>query len=120
VPVRFVENGMAFVGERRVRPQRVRNQSRAARRPASRHSSRVQDRSVDQSTVRTVGPVARDDTDDSGSSLGDISIGIAKTLLRERSWRPDVVARLRWDTRLATGPTMTSCSEAAFTSWQAR
>ena len=103
VPVRFVENGTAFVGERRVRRNEF--ETSLALRVGlpfdAQAEFRVPYRYVDQSTVRTVGPVARDDTDDSGSSLGDISIGIAKTLLREQAWRPDVVARLLWDT--ATG-----------------
>jgi hypothetical protein len=34
----------------------------------------------------------------SGSALGDIRLGLAKTLLREGLWRPDVVGRLTWDT----------------------
>lgn len=38
---------------------------------------------------------------DSAGGLGDIRIGVAKTLLREGLWRPDVVGRLTWDT--ATG-----------------
>ena len=33
-----------------------------------------------------------------GSGLGDISIGLAKTLLMEGPWWPDLIARLTWDT----------------------
>lgn len=41
--------------------------------------------------------------DDEGSGFGDVSVGIAGTLLRESGWRPDIIARLNWDT--ATGAT---------------
>lgn len=33
-----------------------------------------------------------------GSGFGDIRIGLAKTLLREAQWWPDLVARVAWDT----------------------
>jgi hypothetical protein len=33
-----------------------------------------------------------------GSGLGDISVGLAKTLLMEGPWWPDLIARLAWDT----------------------
>jgi hypothetical protein len=34
----------------------------------------------------------------SGSGLGDVRVGVAKTLLREGLWRPDLVGRVVWDT----------------------
>jgi len=37
----------------------------------------------------------------SGSGIGDIDIGLAATVLREEGFRPDVIARVTWDT--ATG-----------------
>jgi hypothetical protein len=33
-----------------------------------------------------------------GSGPGDVRVGIAKTLLRQGLWRPDVVGRFTWDT----------------------
>lgn len=33
-----------------------------------------------------------------GSSIGDVQVSIAKTLLRERGWMPDLIGRLTWDT----------------------
>jgi hypothetical protein len=30
--------------------------------------------------------------------LGDVRLGLAKTLLREGLWRPDIVGRITWDT----------------------
>jgi hypothetical protein len=33
-----------------------------------------------------------------GNGVGDFRIGLAKTLVRERDWRPDIVARLVWNT----------------------
>jgi hypothetical protein len=38
-----------------------------------------------------------DDFNEHGSSIGDVRIGIAKTLMREKGWRPDLLARLTWD-----------------------
>jgi hypothetical protein len=37
----------------------------------------------------------------SGAALGDVRLGLAKTLLHEGLWRPDLVGRVTWDT--ATG-----------------
>ena len=34
----------------------------------------------------------------SGKGLGDVSVGLAKTLLREDLWQPDLVGRVTWDT----------------------
>jgi hypothetical protein len=33
-----------------------------------------------------------------GSGLGDVQIGLAKTLLQEDKWWPDLIARVRWNT----------------------
>lgn len=55
-------------------------------------------RYVDQSEVATVGFSPRSEISDSGVGLGDVSIGLAKTLLREGAWWPDLVGRIRWDT----------------------
>jgi hypothetical protein len=35
---------------------------------------------------------------ESGSGLGDVRIGLAKTILREDLWLPDLVGRVTWDT----------------------
>lgn len=48
---------------------------------------------VDQTTVGY-----NQQTDRLGSSLGDISVGIAKTLFHEHNWSPDLIARVTWDT----------------------
>jgi len=37
-----------------------------------------------------------------GAGTGNLRVGLAKTLLREAPGRPDLVARLRWDTRSGT------------------
>ncbi len=52
---------------------------------------------VDQSETVAIGfdPVSADD-DDAGA-FGDLGVGLAKTILKEGAWRPDVVARVRWD-----------------------
>lgn len=41
-------------------------------------------------------------TRDSGSAIGDVTIALAHTLLRERGWLPDLVGRVRWNTGSAS------------------
>jgi hypothetical protein len=36
-------------------------------------------------------------SDNTGSSIGDVSIGLAKTLMREDGLRPDLIGRIVWD-----------------------
>jgi hypothetical protein len=56
-------------------------------------------RYVDQSVVTPVGFGQRENDDGSGHGLGDLRVGVAKTLLRENGgWWPDLVARASWDT----------------------
>src|SRR5690606_6793619 len=52
---------------------------------------------VDQSAVARVLGVEVEESSDTGHGLGDFSVGLAKTVLRERNWWPDVVLRVRWD-----------------------
>jgi len=49
-------------------------------------------------TVNSVGFAPFDSTTESGAGLGDLRIGLAKTLFREGLWRPDLVGRITWDT----------------------
>lgn len=49
-------------------------------------------------SVTNVGFVPTGSASQSGNGLGDVSVGLAKTLLRETLWRPDLVGRLTWDT----------------------
>ncbi|WP_394752293.1 transporter [Crenothrix sp.] len=52
---------------------------------------------IDQSTIPVIqGQVGERKA--SGSGLGDIQIGLAKTLLREEQWWPDLIARVSWNT----------------------
>jgi hypothetical protein len=44
-----------------------------------------------------VGIVNRE-TENTTYALGDIRVGLAKTLLRESAWLPDIVGRITWDT----------------------
>ncbi len=60
-------------------------------------------RYVDQSATTMIGFNALDETDDDTAAFGDLGVGLAKTLLREDSWWPDAVARVRWDS--GTGKT---------------
>jgi hypothetical protein len=63
---------------------------------------------VDQSTVMKVGMGERAEDSANGHGPGDLTIGFAKTLLRESGgWWPDVVGRISWDTGIgetADGP----------------
>ncbi|MDZ7662954.1 transporter [Thiohalophilus sp.] len=53
-------------------------------------------RSVEQVTSVGFSPVAT--SSDSASAVGDFRIGVAKTLLREGLWQPDLIGRITWDT----------------------
>ena len=52
---------------------------------------------VDQTTVTTVGG-QRSKSERWGNGAGDLEVGLAKTVLREGRFRPDLVARIAWDT----------------------
>lgn len=52
-------------------------------------------RYVHQSEVNLLGP---GENSSSGSGFGDIRVSLAKALLREGPWWPDLVARVFWDT----------------------
>jgi hypothetical protein len=56
---------------------------------------------VDQSSVLRTGFAVAGEEDRHGSGPGDLRVGVARALLRERGWLPDLVGRLTWDT--ATG-----------------
>lgn len=49
-------------------------------------------------TVTNLGFAPIDSSTDSGAGAGDLRVGLAKTLFREGLWRPDLVARVTWDT----------------------
>jgi hypothetical protein len=49
-------------------------------------------------SITTVDLAPTDSSSLSGSGLGDMRLGFAKTLLREGLWRPDLIGRITWDT----------------------
>ena len=53
---------------------------------------------VERSVVDRVLGNEVQESDRTGHGLGDFSVGVAKTVLRERNWLPDVVLRINWDT----------------------
>jgi hypothetical protein len=53
---------------------------------------------VDQSIVTKVSGSEVQESSRTGQGLGDFSVGLAKTVLRERNWLPDVVLRVNWNT----------------------
>jgi hypothetical protein len=55
-------------------------------------------RYVKENHLRTYNGFPVDNTNEHGSSIGDIRIGIAKTLMRQEGWKPDLLARFTWDT----------------------
>lgn len=57
---------------------------------------RIPYRVVNQSDVVINGENSTE-KDNTGSSLGDISVGLAKTLVHESDWIPDLIARLTWN-----------------------
>ena len=55
-------------------------------------------RYVEQQVVTEVGFGARAETESHGSGFGDLGFGLAKGLLHERNWWPDLIGRVTWDT----------------------
>jgi len=100
-PSFVTENGTTFVGEVQVRRNEyTTGQNLRVGLPFDAQAEiSVPYRYVDQSTVTEVGFGARRKSSSSGYGFGDISVGLAKTLLRENGgWWPDLVGRVRWDT----------------------
>jgi hypothetical protein len=53
---------------------------------------------VDESVTTTIGGTPQDHDSEAGHGFGDVSVGLAKTLVREDGgWWPDVIARVTWD-----------------------
>jgi len=51
---------------------------------------------VHQSLLTDLGSAGRFNESANASGLGDFSVGVAKTLTRERGWRPDLIGRLNY------------------------
>ncbi|SFM21301.1 hypothetical protein [Nitrosomonas communis] len=58
---------------------------------------RLPARVVNQTTNIPEGVTNVNDITRTGAALGDISVGIAKTLFRESDWIPDLIGRFTWD-----------------------
>jgi hypothetical protein len=52
------------------------------------------------------------ETENTTYMLGDIRVGLAKTLLRESTWLPDIVGRITWDTDTGKQQTFNTTSAA--------
>lgn len=48
-------------------------------------------------SIETTEPGTTKDRSSTGSTIGDLSIGVAQTLIRESGWWPDLIARVTWD-----------------------
>ncbi len=96
--------GVVFIGEDRVERDEVRAtlDLRAGLPFDSQIELTLPYNYVDQSVETMVGGVAGNASDGNGGALGNPRIGVAKTLVREAGWRPDVVARGYWDTKYGT------------------
>lgn len=53
---------------------------------------------IEQERVTNVGGAARVAQSATGSGNGDFSVGLAKTVLREKNWWPDLIGRVTWNT----------------------
>lgn len=51
---------------------------------------------INKSVVIPAGTNSQE-TSNTGNSIGDINIGLAKTLVHESGWMPDLIARLSWN-----------------------
>jgi hypothetical protein len=106
VPVLFVEQGIPGVTNREVRRNEfVTGQTLRVGLPFdSQVELDLPYRYVDQSVLTPAGFGQRENQDGSGHGVGDLRVGVAKTLLRENGgWWPDLVGRVSWDTN--TGET---------------
>lgn len=59
---------------------------------------RIPYRSVNQSTIDNPFGSNASISENTGNSIGDVRIGIAKTLMHETEWLPDLIGRVVWDT----------------------
>jgi hypothetical protein len=49
-------------------------------------------------SVNAINFATTDSSSQWGNALGDVRVGLAKTLLHEGLWRPDLIGRITWDT----------------------
>jgi hypothetical protein len=99
-PVLFADAGRIGTGDQRVRRNEfVSGQTLRVGLPFdSQLELSLPYRYVQQSVTTPVGFGQREHEDSSGHGLGDLRVGLAKTLLRENGgWWPDLVARVNWD-----------------------
>jgi Putative MetA-pathway of phenol degradation len=100
VPTFVIQNGDTFVGEQKLR----RNEfaTNATLRVGLPWDSQIEVgvpyNYVDQDVTTTVGGAPQSSNNESGHGFGDVSVGLAKTLLQEGAgWWPDVIGRVTWD-----------------------
>jgi hypothetical protein len=64
-------------------------------------------RVINQSNVIEI---INQETENTTAMLGDIRVGLAKTLLQESAWLPDIVGRITWDTDTGKQQTLNTAS----------
>jgi Putative MetA-pathway of phenol degradation len=99
-PTFVIVDGDTFVGEQDIRRDEF--QTAATLRVGLPFDSQIEVgvpyNYVDQSVDTTVGGAPQSSNSESGHGFGDVSVGLAKTLLQEGAgWWPDVIARVTWD-----------------------
>jgi hypothetical protein len=99
-PTFVIVDGDTFVGEQDIRRDEF--QTAATLRVGLPFDSQIEVgipyNYVDQSVNTTVGGAPQSSNSESGHGFGDVSVGLAKTLLQEGAgWWPDVNARVTWD-----------------------
>jgi hypothetical protein len=99
-PTFVIVDGDTFVGEQDIRRDEF--QTAATLRVGLPFDSQIEVgipyNYVDQSVNTTVGGAPQSSNSESGHGFGDVSLGLAKSLLQEGAgWWPDVIARVTWD-----------------------
>jgi hypothetical protein len=109
VPTFVTVGGNTFVGEQRVKRNEF--ETTAALRVGLPFDSQIEVsvpyNYTDQEVTTSIGGAPQSSNSENGNGVGDVSVGLAKTLLQEgASWWPDLIARVTWDT--GTGKTRDS------------
>jgi hypothetical protein len=99
-PTFVTQNGNTFVGEQKVRRNEF--ETSATLRVGLPFDSQVEVgipyNVVDEDVSTTVGGVTQSSNNETGNGFGDVSVGLAKTLLQEGGgWWPDLIGRVTWD-----------------------
>lgn len=98
-PVSIISDARALVGNQRIRRDEIdAGANILVGLPfESQFEVRVPGRFVNESKVISSLGALPNETSGSASTFGDVSVGLAKTLMHETDWLPDVIGRITWD-----------------------